>query len=339
MSAQQFEGFAASPSEIKSVILTLPPGFTINPDAADGQSDCTDAQANFGSEGPAECPDNAKIGTFAIGSPTPQRSPERVRLYRRTRAEQPVPPLLDRLGLRNERQAGRLIQTQPRNRPTHRLLRKPAPAPLRRLSAPPLRRRTSADGHPDACTIYTVSADFFPWDEALADQLSRPGLRSRSWSPRQPNAPARSVPSTRAWKRAPRTPTAGAFSSFTLKLSREDGDQYLGNLNFTMPPGLTANLHGITYCPEASIAVAPQPSAAPSRPIRAARQAQKSAARTSPPAPAPTPSTRTARSTWPDPSRALRFRWSRSPLRSLAPTTTARSSFASPCTSTPSMPT
>ena len=31
-------GFAASPSEIESATVTLPPGFTINPDAADGQS-------------------------------------------------------------------------------------------------------------------------------------------------------------------------------------------------------------------------------------------------------------------------------------------------------------
>ena len=51
-------------------------------------------------------------------------------------------------------------------------------------------------------------------------------------------------------------PAAGAFSSFTLKLNREDGDQYLGKLNFTMPPGLTANLHGVTYCPEADITAA-----------------------------------------------------------------------------------
>ena len=55
--------------------MTLPAGFTINPDAADGQSACTDAEANFGSEGPAECPDNAKIGTFAIGSPASERPP------------------------------------------------------------------------------------------------------------------------------------------------------------------------------------------------------------------------------------------------------------------------
>ena len=74
--------------------------------------------------------------------------------------------------------------------------------------------------------------------------------------PTDPNARARSDPSTRPSKRAPPIPTAGAFSSFTLKLNREDGDQYLGKLNFTMPPGLTANLHGVTYCPEASIAAA-----------------------------------------------------------------------------------
>ena len=69
LSDPQFEGQTASPSELKSATVTLPPGLTINPDAADGQSSCTDAEANFGSEGPAGCPDNAKIGTFQIETP------------------------------------------------------------------------------------------------------------------------------------------------------------------------------------------------------------------------------------------------------------------------------
>ena len=68
LSDPQFESFSASPSEIRSATVTLPPGLTINPDAADGQSDCTEAQVNFESEGPAECPDSAKIGTFALHS-------------------------------------------------------------------------------------------------------------------------------------------------------------------------------------------------------------------------------------------------------------------------------
>jgi hypothetical protein len=69
MKATQPLGKATTPSPIRSVILSLPEGLTINPDAADGQSACPDELANFGTEGPAECPDRAKIGTFAIGSP------------------------------------------------------------------------------------------------------------------------------------------------------------------------------------------------------------------------------------------------------------------------------
>src|SRR5262249_11237600 len=59
---------APTPSELRSAIVTLPEGLTINPDAADGQRACTDAEANFGSEGAANCPDNAKIGTVGIHS-------------------------------------------------------------------------------------------------------------------------------------------------------------------------------------------------------------------------------------------------------------------------------
>ena len=58
-----------------------------------------------------------------------------------------------------------------------------------------------------------------------------------------------------------------------------------------MPPGLTADLRGISYCPEAAIAAAATRRAAPSRPPRAARPPRRSAPPTSPPAPAPTPST------------------------------------------------
>jgi hypothetical protein len=51
-------------------------------------------------------------------------------------------------------------------------------------------------------------------------------------------------------------PLAGAFSDFHLKLDRDDGDQFLGDLNFRMPPGFTGDLRGISYCPEAAIAAA-----------------------------------------------------------------------------------
>ena len=58
-----------TPSELRAVTVTLPPGVNINPDAADGQRACLDSEAHFGSEGPAECPDNSKVGTISIYSP------------------------------------------------------------------------------------------------------------------------------------------------------------------------------------------------------------------------------------------------------------------------------
>ena len=108
---------------------------------------------------------------------------------------------------------------------------------------------------PTACTVYTTTAIFHAWDETLPYQESSQifGLQT---GPGGSQCPGQIRPFTPSLEAGTSNPTAGAFSAFTLKLNREDGDQYLGKLNFTMPPGLTANLHGVTYCPEASIAAA-----------------------------------------------------------------------------------
>jgi len=66
LQAKQFESDALSPSQIKEATVTLPPGLTINPDAADGQQACPDALANFDSEGPAECQDAKSGATYSM---------------------------------------------------------------------------------------------------------------------------------------------------------------------------------------------------------------------------------------------------------------------------------
>ena len=47
--------------------------------------------------------------------------------------------------------------------------------------------------------------------------------------------------------------TAGAFSPFTLEVSRDDGDQEPTALTVDTPPGFLASLRGVAYCPEATI--------------------------------------------------------------------------------------
>ncbi len=250
-------GFAATPSEIESAIVTLPPGFTINPDAADGQSDCTDAEANFGSEGPAECPDSAKIGTFSVGSPSLNG-----RLEGSVYIGQPEPGNQYRLfeiasgfGI-NAKFVGS-IKPNPETGQVSAIFEGLPQAPFEDFQLHLFSGERALMATPTTCTIYAVNADFSPWDGSLPEQQSSQvfGLES---GPHGSQCPGQLRPFKPNLVAGTSSQVAGAYSSFTLLLNREDGDQYLGKLNFTMPPGLTANLRGITYCPEASIANAAQ---------------------------------------------------------------------------------
>ncbi len=255
LSAQQFESFAASPSELKSASLTFPPGLTINPDAADGQTMCTNAQANFSSVGPAQCPDNAKIGTISIGSPT-LNGPLTGSVY----IGQPEPNNQYRLFLivsgfgMNIKLIGS-FKPNPETGQLTAYFEDLPQLPFETFQIHLFAGERALMATPIACTIYAVNAHFFPWDEALPDTHSTKvfGLET---GPHGTQCPGEVRPFEPSLEAGTADPAAGAFSSFSLLLSREDGDQYLGHLNFTMPPGLTANLHGVTYCPEASIAAA-----------------------------------------------------------------------------------
>ena len=57
-----------SASQIKAATVTLPEGFTINANAADGKTACTNSEASFGSREPARCPEFSKVGTVEIES-------------------------------------------------------------------------------------------------------------------------------------------------------------------------------------------------------------------------------------------------------------------------------
>jgi hypothetical protein len=255
LSAQQFEGFAASPSEIRSSVVTLPPGFTINPDAADGQAACTQAQANFGSEGPTGCPDGSKIGTFAISSPT-LNGPLTGSVF----IGEPQPGDQYRLFLvasgfgMNVKLVGS-IKPNPLTGQLVAYFEDLPQAPFETFQLHLFAGERALMATPTACTVYPIEADFFPWDAALPDVISRQFFGITS-GPHGQGCPGQFRPFDPTLFAGTANPTAGAFSPFTLLLAREDGEQYLGKLNFVMPPGLTAQLRGVTYCPDAAITAA-----------------------------------------------------------------------------------
>ena len=67
--------------------MTLPEGFSINPNAADGKLACADTEAAFGTRSVSQCPEHAKVGTLTLDSaPCRGRSTARSTSASRSRA-------------------------------------------------------------------------------------------------------------------------------------------------------------------------------------------------------------------------------------------------------------
>ena len=210
LSAPQFLGFAASPSELRKAVVTLPEGFTINPDAADGQTMCTRSRGQLRLGGARTLSRQRQDRHVLDRDQSPERTARRRRVHRRTEARRPVQALRDRVRVRHQREVRRLDQTRPDDRTAHGVLRRPAPGSVRRLPAPPLRFRSRSDGDPDRrapstrpkpCSIPGTRRS--PNRDRARPSVSNP-------VPTGPPVRAGSDRSTRAWLPEPPTPTRAA---------------------------------------------------------------------------------------------------------------------------------
>jgi hypothetical protein len=255
MRAFQAFGKAPTNSPIRSASLTLPEGLTINPDAADGQSACLDTDVNFGSENAAHCPDGSKIGTFAVGSPALEgpltgavyigqpKQGDQYRLFL----------IADGFGIHAKFLAS--FHPDLETGQVTALIDNLPEVPFDDFELHLFASDRGLMATPTHCTLYPVSARFFPWNDKLADVTSTQFFPIDSGpggagcpGPTRSFRPRLTAGTTNA--------NAGAYSNFALHLDRDDGDQFLRDVNFKLPPGFTGNLRGVSYCPENLIAAA-----------------------------------------------------------------------------------
>jgi hypothetical protein len=253
----QAQGIPASPSQLRTGELILPEGLTINPDAADGQSACSDSDAELGNEKQSHCPDNAKVGTIVIQSDSLPGD-----LQGSIYFGQPVPGnqyrlfmIADGFGI-HAKLIGKLLPDPKTGQVTARFEDLPQ-LPFEQFSMHLFASDRGVLATPTHCSIYPVQTRLFPWNSKLPDENAQ-FILSVNRGPGGAGCPGGTRPFQPRLNAGTSNPNAGGFSNFTLKLDRDDGDQFLGDLNFKMPPGLTASLRGLTYCPEASIAAAAQ---------------------------------------------------------------------------------
>ncbi len=247
-----------TPSQIRTVRLLLPEGFSINPNAADGKEACTDAAAAYGTSGPALCPENAKIGTLSITS-TALPGPIHGALYLgEPKPGEPYRVVLAASGFETHVKLPGRVSLDPQTGRIETLFEDLPQTPLQELELHVFGAERGLLATPERCGEYTLESEFVPWAKVLGAQVTTTTFTIDSGPGGSP-CPGQSRPLAPAVVAGSPDNTAGAFSPFAIKLDRDDGDQNLNRVNVTTPPGLLASLRGRPYCPESAIALLADP--------------------------------------------------------------------------------
>ena len=256
------EGLAQS--QLNKTVVNLPEGLTINPSAGVGLGGCTPAdyaRETVNSPAGAGCPDNSKLGTVEIETPLLAQKIHGS-IYIAQPYENPFDSLVALYVVAKNPETGILVK----------LAGKVTPNPLTgQLTTTFENNPQLAFNHfnfhfregqqaplisPATCGTYTTSAVLTPWSEPLA-----PVTETSSFSITKGYdggaCPSGGVPPFKPGiESGLLNNNAGAYSSFYLHLTRNDGEQEISGFSTNLPSGLTGNLTGVPFCPEASIEAA-----------------------------------------------------------------------------------
>jgi hypothetical protein len=245
---------APSPSEIKASTVTLPPGVSINPNAADGKTACSAEEARVGiRDEAAQCPQSSKVGSLtitssALPSPLPgyiyladPKPGDRYRLWL----------IADGFGQHVKLPPGSVEADPVTGQLTARFEDLPQ-FPFTDFNMHFFGSERGLLATPDRCGTFPVKSTFTPWDDELPEQTSTQFFTVDEGTNGSP-CPGSSRPFDPSFAAGVSNKGAGVHAPFTLDVSRPDGDQNLSGLSVTTPPGFAATLKGIPYCPESAI--------------------------------------------------------------------------------------
>lgn len=234
-------------SHVRGVTVTLPPGMTINPSAANGLEACSDAQlaANTGVVGGDECPEGSKVGTVDVKSPL---LPDSVTGF--AFVGQPLPGDTYRLFVTLE---GRGVSIRLKGSITPDPITGQLTATFPDNPQQPFETFTVdfEDGpraplaNPLDCGAKTASGIFTPWSGTA------PVTATDGFTIGEGDCP---TPFDPGFSAATANPRAGAVAPFTATLVRPDRNQYLSSARVVTPPGLAGMISQVGECSNAQAA-------------------------------------------------------------------------------------
>lgn len=245
---------ALAESNVKDTTVTLPEGVAMNPSAADGLMACSLSQINLEGDTPEACPEASKVATVAIKTPL---LPNELKgyAYLATQNENPFSSLVALYVVAQDPVSGTLVKLAGKvvpNPVTGQLVttfENTPQLPFENFEIHFFGGERAPLATPSVCGAYTTTASFLPWTgeetqranaQSTFNITSGPG-GSPCASP-QPFSPSLTADTTNV--------QAGAFSPFTMTMSRADGQQNLRSIKLHMPPGLLGVLSSVKLCGE-----------------------------------------------------------------------------------------
>jgi hypothetical protein len=278
--------FTIATSNLMGATVTLPEGMTANPSLAAGLGACTVAQyeSETSSSLPGEgCPAESKIGSITIQTPILNETiPGAIYIatpydndHEFGDSEHPNGSLLALYVVAKDPERGLLLKVAGKitpNEHTGQLVTTFARQPslnggpgLEGLPQQPFSKfslefrsgPTAPLVSPPTCGSYAVTGELTPWSAPTEPQLIASQPFQITQGVHEGPCPTAGVPPFKPQViSGTQNNDGGTYSPFYLRIIREDGEQELIKFSTTLPPGLTGNLTGIPFCPDANIEAA-----------------------------------------------------------------------------------
>jgi hypothetical protein len=248
-------------SDVRNTTVTLPTGLQVNPAAAGGLEACSEAQVGFErtqasgeavfSEGEAHCPGASKLGTVEVTTPLLEK-PLEGSVFQAAQDTNPFGSLLALYVVAENKERGVRVKLAGKVEPnpsTGQLVSTFDQTPQLPFEEFDLKFLGGAKAPlaTSSCGAYQTTSSIEPWsDGGAVDPASEFDVTSGPGGSTCPD-PGPFVPSFLA---GTANNQARAFSPFTLKLARQDGEQTLSTVSTQMPPGLLGMLSKVQLCGE-----------------------------------------------------------------------------------------
>jgi len=245
-----------SQSNLREAKVTLPEGMVVNPTAGQGLSACSSDQIKLGTNDPISCPESSKIGAVEIDTPVIDETLKGAVYIAKQGAVEGS--LIGFYLVFDSPKNGILVKLPAKVTPdpnTGQLVVTVAESPEQPFSAVRMHFPGGSSATlmtPPKCGTYSIHSELVPWSGGAPVQIDSPFEVNSG--PNGGPCPSGALDAT--LHAGSSNPFAGQTSPFNVQLTRPDGSARFTALNLKLPPGLTAYLKGVPYCPESAIAQA-----------------------------------------------------------------------------------